>query len=210
MVTPQYEATTRLYLSPVAGQEMKLDKVVDNENDQLRNRHVYQQTQLRVLQSRTLLETVMSAFNDLGQDQLVPDTDGVKELREMMSATPQQGTELLAISVRSSDPSTSSILANLIAEVYKAHTLDAHRGSARGAQLWIEEQLDQWHLRIAEANDAQLDFQRKEGVYSPESRTTVLSARSEALKMAFGAANTERGLLATMPRMGPPPVFALG
>ncbi|NCG17410.1 MAG: hypothetical protein GWP91_00130, partial [Rhodobacterales bacterium] len=197
LVTPQYESTTLLYLSPVAGQEMKADKVVDNEMFQLRNRHVYEQTQLRVIQSQTLLMKVILAFNEFGHDELTANTEGVETLGLMMSAKPQQGTELLAITIRSADPEVSAILANLIGEVYQQHTLESHRGNAIGAQQWIEDQLSEWRARIRVANEAQLAFQRTNGAFSPSTQVTALSARSEALNLAFGEANTERVILAT-------------
>ncbi len=198
LMTPQYEATTLLYLSPVAGQEMKVDKVVDNEMFQLRNRRMYEQTQLRVIRSRTLLEKVIREFNGLGYTSLTPDVEGVEALAEMMRAIPQQGTELLAISVRSPDAEQAAVLANLVAEVYQRHTLDTHQGAALGAQEWIEDQLAEWSLRIDDANRARLAFQRENGVAaSSASDVTALGARADALNAAFGTVSTERVVLET-------------
>jgi len=197
LATPLYESTTLLYLSPVAGQEMKVDRVVDNDAYQAHHRRVYIQTQLRVLQSRPLLEEVLRRFEDLGHTSFSADADGIVELSDAMAATPEQGTELLAITVRTPDRNQSAVLANLIAEVYQRHTLDTHQGAALSAREWIVEQLGGWEERIDEVNQERVDFQEAHGVATTSSELTALNARIAALNLSFGEVSTERVILQT-------------
>lgn len=194
VATREYSATAVIHMSAMAGQEFKTDKVLDLDQYQRWNRHMFVQTQMEVLYSRSLREQVIQKNAELGFEDLSADDAGLAELRRMMELKPKQGTELLEITVTSTDADRSARLANLIAEVYQDRNLDGLRDAARGARKWVDEQLDQWRVRIDEANEDLLAFQRENAMADAEQQVTALAAKTSSLYAAHGEASTQRAL----------------
>lgn len=195
--TRQYRSTTVLHLSTMAGQELKSDRVVDVDQYNRWNRQMFVQTQLEVIRSRNMMETVLRKYNELGYDDIAVDAAGVKALVEMMEVTPRQGTELLDLSVTSTDPDKSAILANLIADVFREHNLEGLRDSAREAKVWLEDQIREYRNRIDDATVTVVGFQGENDLADVAEATSSLQAGMDALNQSYAQIRTERVLLET-------------
>lgn len=191
---PGYTARTTLMLSPMSGQEIKTDRVLDLDQYQRWNRHMFTQTQLEIIYGRHLREDVLLQYNELGHTDLRPDEDGLVALRNMMQADPKVGTELVDITVVARDAEKAALLANLIAETYQRRNLDALRDAARGAKEWVEQQEREWTARIDEANRELLAFLAEHKMADVEQQITALSARQGSLAEARAEVLTELAL----------------
>ncbi len=199
VATRQYKATAVVRVSPVAGQEMNLDRVVNDEYGRW-NRQMFLQTQLEVLRSRTLLMQVIARFQASGHQLLSADNSGVIELRGMLETTPRVGTELLDISITCADPAQAAELAKLVAAVFKDSTLERRRDSARDAKKWLQGKIKGQNARIDDASRELVEFQALHGLADVDEAVTSLSARMAALNTAFAETNTQRVLLETTVR----------
>lgn len=197
LATRMYRSTVVLHLSPTAGQELKVDRVVDVDQYNRWNRQMFVQTQLEVMRSRSMLESVLERYTELGYTDLPVDLAGVRALSEMLEVTPRQGTELLDLSITSDDPDKSAVLANLVAEVFREQNLEALRDSAREAKEWLSTQITEYRQRIDQATRDLVDYQGANDLADVEESTTSLTAQMDALNRAYAEINTERVLLET-------------
>lgn len=198
--TREYSSTVVLHVSPMAGQEVKTDKVLDLDQYQRWNRHMFVQTQLEVLYSRTMRTAVLEQYNALGYEDLEPNEAGLRALRAMMEATPRVGTELLDLTVTSPDAEKSALLANLIADTYERRNLETLQDAARGALGWVDSKLEEWQTRIDTANRELLAYQRENQLADVEQAITALSAEQGSLAHAHAEVSTELALHETTVR----------
>lgn len=195
--TRQYKSAAVLHMSTMAGQELKSDRVVDVDQYNRWNRQMFVQTQLEVIRSRNMMETVIRKYNELGYDDIAPDTQGVRALVEMLEIMPRQGTELLDLSITSSDPEKSAVLANLVADQFRENNLEGLRDSAREAKAWLQGQIREYRDRIDSATVTVVGFQGENDLADVSEQTSSLQARIDSLNQAFAQINTERVLLET-------------
>lgn len=200
LATRQYRSTVVIHLSPMAGQELKVDRVIDMDQYNRWNRQMFVQTQLEVIRSRMLLEVVLERYAGLGYTDLAVDPAGVRALQEMLDVTPRQGTELLDLAITCPDPEKAAALANLIAEVYREQNLEGQRDAAREAKVWLEDQIRIYRDRIDSSTQEVVGFQGENDLADVEEQLTSLSARMDALNQAHATLNTERVLLETTVR----------
>lgn len=187
-----YRSSAVVHLSTAAGQEIPTAKVVDMDQYQRWNRNVFVKTQIDILNSSTVLLEVLERYEALQRDDgLVADESGVSALRSMVSIQIRQGTELLDIAVTSHDPRQSAELANLVAEVFRDESLAARTDSAESARNWLETQIVDAEADIERLGAELRDFQRSHDLADAEDKSTTSQAM-EALKTAYGVANTER------------------
>jgi capsular exopolysaccharide synthesis family protein len=197
--TRQYRATAVMHLSATAGQELKVERVVDVDQYNRWNRQMFVQTQLEVIRSRSLLTDVLKQYAEFGPgyEDLPVDGNGVPRLVEMLDVNPRQGTELIDLSVTCSDPDKAAVLANLVSETYRTKNLDDTRLAARDAKLWLQEQIKLYRQRIDESTRAMISYQADNDLADVQEQETSLATRMDSLNSAYAEINTERILLET-------------
>lgn len=191
VATRIYASTASVHLSTVTGQELKVDKVVDKDVYNRLDRKYFTETQIQILESRTLREEVVRRYRALGYDDLDPDA-GPGALHAMTSVAPRRNSEILDITVSHRDPERAAVLANLTAETYRERNLESVRDSAREARAWLDQQLATYEEDIREATRKKLKYQTEEDLADADEVVTALSARLEALNKAMGEVNTAR------------------
>lgn len=193
-----YKASALLQISSRAGQEMKVDEVVDY--DRLSQEYTYITTQIDLLQCRDLREEVIRRYEALGFGDLTLAGGGAAKLHGMLTVVPRKDSELIDVSVLDSDPERAARLANLVTEVYREQNLAGRRDSAREAKVWLQEQLAEYSARIIDGNSALIKYETEHDLADADEDVTRLSASMDALNLAYGDVNTKRVLLETTVR----------
>ncbi len=196
LVTPKYKAVALIHLMPRAGQEVKVNEVVDNSGGYMESRE-RARTQVQIIQSRSVREEVLRLYNDLGYDDLQQTPEDIEAFGRALSAGPREDTQLVEIRVVHTDPERAAILANLVAETYREASLDARTDAAKETRVWLKGQTGEYREALDEAGDAVLRFKEDNDVVDIDQKIDGITARMSALQEALGAATTERVLLET-------------
>jgi capsular exopolysaccharide synthesis family protein len=192
VATKHYTARTVLLLSTMAGQELRTERVVDLDQYHRWNRQIFVQTQIEVLRSRGLLTRVLEEYAKLGLPDGAGPTDAwVQQLGEMLEIDVRQGTELIDLSVTSSDAEQAARLANLVAQTYQSENLEALQDAAKNAKAWLEDELRETEKRINGASKELMDFQGTYDMADAEEEVTAVEAMMSSLSTAWAQANTE-------------------
>ncbi|MEZ4238636.1 MAG: polysaccharide biosynthesis tyrosine autokinase [Myxococcota bacterium] len=197
LATSMYRSTAVIHLSPMAGQELKLERVVDADQYNRWNRQMFVQTQLEIIRSRKLLDEALQRYADLGFTDLAPGTRGVNALSEMLEVTPRQGTELIDLSITSDNLDKSARLANLISQTYERYNLVAQQQDAKHAKDWLQQQITLYRDRIDEATRKLIAYQGANDLADVTEQVTSLGARMDSLNAAYAESKTQRVLLET-------------
>ena len=113
IATRIYASTASVHLSTVTGQELKVDKVVDKDVYNRLDRKYFTETQVQIIESRTLREEVIRQYIELGYDNLDAKT-GPGALLAKMTVKPRRNSEIIDISVTDPVPERAAVLANLV------------------------------------------------------------------------------------------------
>ena len=191
-----YKSTTVLQVSLQAGQEVKVDEVVDKSTFWYDSAN-FLNTQIDILKSRSLCSEVVRRYEALGKDDLKVAEDGASVLASKLVVSPRPNSELIDVSVLFSDPDKATILANLMAEVYRENNLAARRDSAREAREWLDQQIKEKREETVRLTGELLTYQGQTNLADAGESATQISARIASLNEAFGGANTQRVVLET-------------
>lgn len=186
-----YKSTTVLQVSLQAGQEVKVEEVVDRNSFWYDSAN-FLNTQIDILKSRSLCTEVVRRYEALGNEELKVDEDGASILMSRLMVSPRPNSELIDVSVSFTDPGKASILANLMAEVYREHNLAARRDSAREARQWLDRQITEKRDEAVRLTGELLEYQNTSDLADAGETVTQISAQMISLNEASGAANTER------------------
>jgi capsular exopolysaccharide synthesis family protein len=196
----KYRSAAVVHLATSAGQEIRSDRVVENDQFNRWNRQVFVKTQLDIMRSRDFLGEVLDRYEAAGLEAgLAHDEAGLLALGQMLDVRLRQATELLDIAVVSDDPDKSMYLANIVAEVFRDENLRAMTDSATSAKGWLDTQLVESEERIDLLASELRDFQRANDLADAEDKSAVSSAM-DSLKLAYGDARSERVIHENMVR----------
>jgi capsular exopolysaccharide synthesis family protein len=198
LATRMYKSTVVLHLLSSAGQEVKVDRVVDSDQYNRWNRQIFVQTELDILRSRQTMTKVLQAYEDSRHDgklALHPDEAGITELLSMMEIDPRQGTELLDLSITSPSPDESAILANLVAETYKSSSLARNRVAASDAKVWLGDQIEKARRDIATATAELIAYQKDKGLEDADQQVSSSTAQMDSLNQAMAQVKTDKVML---------------
>ena len=191
LVTPLYRSQAILHISPVWGQEFKVEQVLNEELNRIRNTRQFYRTQMEIMVSRPVMDRVterfLEAYPEAGVDR--------GDIKEALSITPVPSSELLDVSFMWPEPDQAASLANLVCEVYSDQNLEARRSASREAQHYLAKRLVEFEARIEDASTEVLDYQLEHDLADVEEDITELSSRMRALSEAKGTMTTDRVLL---------------
>jgi len=157
-------------------------------------------TQIRLIQSDSVLRPVAEQFALLGQEEHQRNPNSAKtqqaavapislgSLRVIRPAS----TYLLLLSYRSPDPRLAADVANAIANSYLAHTYDIRIRSSSMLSSFMEKQLDELKAKMEKSSMALSQFEKDLDVVNPEEKTNILSARLLQLNTEYTNAQADR------------------
>jgi len=192
----RYSATAVVHLAPMAAQEINTDGVV-TEVTAGWNRKIDIATKLSILRSSPLRHEVLRRYEALGVEAAAPISAGA--LRAATDALSRKNTELIDITVTTSDPQQAARLANITAEVFRDEAMAANNDAVQSARKWLADQLEEYEQRIRSANEALTEFERTNNLAGSTSTGEVsLQTRMSYLQSAYGDLNTQLVLQQTL------------
>ena len=196
---PIYESTATVDVdrqapSQVVGEDSTRSAGSPNDADQ------FLATQVKLIQSDSVLRPVAEQFHLLGQEGQLKSLDPEKAKQTArapvalgrLKVTRPSNTYLLLISYRSPDPILAADVANAIANSYLNHTYDIRIRSSATLSAFMEKQLDELKAKMEKSGLALAQFEKDLDVINPEEKTNILSARLLQLNTDYTAAQAER------------------
>lgn len=174
-------------------------------------------TQERVLTSRMVAERVVQRLGLHRQRSFMRDPDdlpaswdgiGLEDaallLQSRVTVEDVQGTRLVRVMVRDTDPERAALIANTLVEVYVEKTHEDRLGSTVSAIEWLGEQLETLRGELETSELALHDFKIEHNVLSVslEDRQNLVAGEIERFSTALTEARAERiGLQARVARL---------
>jgi len=196
-MTPIYRATTTIQISRQA--TAAADVVI--EPTARRNERDYWQTQIQLLQSRTL---AVSVIDKLGiRDQFTSQEGPLSFLRSKpptpednflkgLSVTPLNTSQLLSIHYESQNAELSQRIVNAIAEQYISSQLERQLESTRQTQTFLQNQLDNGKKRLILSQTALNNFAQKHNIIILDSDQTTATHLMKKLQDELVTAEYKR------------------
>jgi succinoglycan biosynthesis transport protein ExoP len=157
-------------------------------------------TQIKLIQSDSVLRPVAEQFHLLGPDGKVGHIATAKE--QLLAAAPVSlpalkvirppNTYLLLITYRSRDSHVAAEVANAIAKSYLFQTYDLRIRSSADLSSFMERQLDALKAKMESSSLALAQFEKDLDVVNPEEKTNILSARLLQLNNDYTTAQADR------------------
>lgn len=194
LASRQYRAVAVIHLLPRAGQEVAFNENLQYDPASYLEGRERARTQLEIIQSRGIREEVLHRYAALGHTDLQPDEEGMERFGMMLSAGPREDTQLVEIRVEHNDAELAATLANLVAEVYREHNLEARRESARETKRWLEGRNVQYKERVESTSEALLQFRSTYDLIDEDEEIDGVASRLASLQQTQSQTGSDRVL----------------
>lgn len=157
-------------------------------------------TQIKLLQSDSVLRPVMTRYNLLDQEGQLKDLPEARKtalinspivLKNLKVIRPPN-TYLLLVSYRSPDAQLAANVANEISNSYLQHTYTLRIRSSANLSTFVERQIEDLRAKMERSGQRQAQFERELNVISPEEKTSILSSRLMQLNTEYTNAQGDR------------------
>ncbi len=175
----------------------------------------FQQTQYKILESRSLAERVIKALKLAEHPDFKIDREKFPELsdadveeamveafQKKLEVTPVRNSYLVEVSFQSTDKDLAQKVVNAIADEYMYLSIDRRNESFNLVRHWLDRQLQDMAAKVQEAQQKLYKFGQETDIYSLEDKDNViiqkfidlsgLLTKAQAEKMAKEAHNTGR------------------
>jgi len=188
---PVYRSISSVLLEK-ATPALKLNEAEEPTSDA--NIEMMMHTEVVVLQSKTLLQRVLSKLNGRTWDDQ-PATEREREIAfaaEHLSVTPLKGTKLIKVQGESHDPQLASAIVNTLIEQYvqQAHEGSQKRNDSSGA--WLHDQVNELRENIEGTERKLFEFARSSGLVSGSETTSTAEDRVRRLQEELAKAQVDR------------------
>lgn len=155
---PVYEATTTLMVRDQwsAAQMMLFDSMGGTVRNAAQN-------YVQIMKSRTILEPVLTK---LGWDDI-----SLTAVDKQLVIQPIQGTDILRLSMQSTDPEKAQQFVNTLSDVFIAWNRHSRQEDQRSARLFIEAQLESVSADLRKAEERLREYRENERALSPSNET---------------------------------------
>jgi succinoglycan biosynthesis transport protein ExoP len=187
--TPIYEASGLLMIEP------EYSNVIMFDNRQVFSgfRNEYFNTQIRILQSRSLGKTVSEEFNSTFK--MNENLSGVNPADIQIQGPkvePEEATNLVQVSYRSNHPQAAARLVNLLFDKFIEFKLDLKSQSSKMMETYITRQIKSLQENLGRKEKEMYEYSnRKELFYTSNEDNTVVKKFSD-LNQAYTEAQIER------------------
>jgi succinoglycan biosynthesis transport protein ExoP len=188
-------------ISPVA--ELPYGNVVDDI-----------QSQIKILQSRTLLQRVLTRLHIRGPEDLghntgrtttwgkAPDfgTPGSPSSRELANRIATRNlsirgvgrTRMIEISYEATDPKAAAVFVNTLTDEFITYDIEVRQQMSRRTNEWINGQLEDIRRKLAASEDALKDYARRSGLVILSETTNVSEDKLRRLQEETTRAQADR------------------
>lgn len=155
---PVYEATTTLMVRDQGSAAQMM--LFDSMGGTVRNAA---QNYVQIMKSRTILEPVLTK---LGWDDI-----SLTAVDKQLVIQPIQGTDILRLSMQSTDPEKAQQFVNTLSDVFIAWNRHSRQEDQRSARLFIEAQLESVSADLRKAEERLREYRENERALSPSNET---------------------------------------
>ncbi|NLJ79408.1 MAG: hypothetical protein GX335_00060 [Firmicutes bacterium] len=159
LATPVYEATSTLMVHEQGGAAQMM--LFDSLGGMAKNAA---QNYVQIMKSRNILEKTRA---ELGLEQ------SIKKLKQALTIHPIQGTDILEVSMQSTDPEEAMLFVNQLTEVFIDWNRLTKQEEHRSARLFIESQLATVSENLRQAEERLRHFKETEKTLSPSQETVA-------------------------------------
>jgi uncharacterized protein involved in exopolysaccharide biosynthesis len=181
-----YRVTARLEITPALAAAQNKDKVAISVGEKGSQAFL---TEVQVLTSRPLLETVvvrLSKSPSLAQDL---GADAVKRMQQMLTASPVEGTNVVLLSAEGRQREFLPELVNLVAEVYRDQLIETFQRATRNASGGAGEEVRVLAKKIAEKREVVEAYRLRHNIVSLERDENQVLSGLKGLGTSLNAAN---------------------
>ena len=184
-----YQSTASVIIDPQAPNVLGTQhKIVQLGSGEYWGNREYHNTQLRILQSRTLARKVVQKYHFHRDQRVLPNPDPNKtedelidavagKFETMISVSPAKESRVVEIVIRAGDPKLAAEIANDYADVFIEQNIEVKTSATRGATRWVAKQLDDARSVLNKSENALYEFKRQNTVLSValEDRQNMIS-----------------------------------
>ncbi len=190
--TPIYRAGATIQ---VDSETMKVLNIQDVLSTDTRD-DLYINTQIRILQSRTLSEQVVQALRLDKNSAFLAAAHGNSDLpgvlQGCLNIQPVRGSRLIDINVDHPDPAVAALLANGVAQQFIKQNLDRKMAASMEAVRWLREQADEYKTKVEKSEVALAQYRQHAQSVSLEERQNIVVDKLKELNAAVTQAQKTR------------------
>ncbi|HVV46513.1 MAG TPA: polysaccharide biosynthesis tyrosine autokinase [Bryobacteraceae bacterium] len=165
------------------------------------------QTQLRILQSESLIDRTLKRLQITSTDALSPQTDIAFLHRETgpqdrdaliwaaaknLSVTIAGQTRILEVTFQSTDPRIAAGFANTLTDEFIDQNSEARWQMSQNTSAWLSRQLDELRSNLQRSDDALQAYARKEGLIYANGQESVSGVKLRQIQAEVSAAQADR------------------
>ncbi|UCH92199.1 MAG: polysaccharide biosynthesis tyrosine autokinase [Candidatus Aminicenantes bacterium] len=183
---PIYQATGLLMIEP----ESRNIIMFDNTRASMGWRNEYFNTQIEILQSRTLAKEVKEGFDSsIGND---PEKGGKELIIRGPFVEPLEFTRLVRVSYRSTDAEAAAQMVNLLFEKFREFNLDLRIRSPKKAVKYIEDQKNKLQQNLAQKEKEMQEYGKRKELFSVSRGDSVVVEKFSDLNKAYTETQIDR------------------
>lgn len=216
---PVYEGKVLLEIDPEAPSVVNFKEVVNPDTGDMES---YQDTQFKIIQSRTLAEKVvrdLQLYKDpefirnrylfglfdgsvpplpANIDEGPPESsapifrNAVGYFMSAVDVNPVRRSNLVEISFESTDPRTAATVVNKLADDYIENNLQVKFDATTKASAWLDNKLRDLRAQVEAADDRLAEYARANGIVFVSQTQTLVTERLGQLQTALTAAQSDR------------------
>ena len=189
---PVYRSISSVLLEKAAP-PLKLDSAPISASDS--NVELQIQSEVAVLQSKSLLHRVLSKLNGGRAWTEDPSTDRERELAfaaEHLTITPIKGTRLLKLQGEAHDPALAATLVNTLLDEYTQQEREGSQVHNDASGTWLHKQVDELRNNIEATERKLFAFSSSSGLVSLSETTNAPEERVRQLQQELSKAQVER------------------
>jgi uncharacterized protein involved in exopolysaccharide biosynthesis len=161
----------------------------------------YMLTQIELMQSRDVLQTVISKLNLTDDPEFAPKVSNSlatpsdwaeKNLRANVEVAQGKGIELLYVTATSKDRNKAAAIANAVVDAYQSRERDRVRDPKSGRQFEYSEQLRELKAKVDVAQSNMADFRQRTGLADVSSANDVETQTLNGLEQQLLVAQNQR------------------
>jgi succinoglycan biosynthesis transport protein ExoP len=212
--TPVYQARTTIEIQEMNENFLNMKQVTPVSEGGIYATLADIQTQIKILQSSTLLERVVEKLKVKGPADLkmetgrisawrralnlpdVPEKDAREEALKMAAAGVRVKaagqTRIIEVTVDSTDPNMAAAFANTLANEFIDQNMESRWQMTQRTGDWLARQLDEMKIKLEKSEDALQEYARKAGLLFTGEKQNVSEEKLRQLQSALSAAQMDR------------------
>jgi capsular exopolysaccharide synthesis family protein len=217
---PVYEGKVLLEIDPEPPSVVNFKEVVSL--GQQSDFEAYQDTQFKIIQSRTMAEKVVKDLKLYTNPEFIRDRflfgliegavpplprnielgppdpssplfrNAVGHLEGGIGVDPVRRSNLVEITFDSTDPRVAAQVANKLADDYILHNLDLRYEDTTKASAWLKDRLSDMKIKVEKADDALAQYARENGIIFISDKVTLVNANLGQIQSQLLAARSDR------------------